>query len=523
MTPLRVLFFEDDADDVSLALHILKSAQFDVTSDVSVTLDEFRQYVRTIRYDVILSDYWMPGATGMDCLAELKAAGQSVPFILVTGALGEEKAVECLKNGVEDYVLKDHIARLPVSVRRTLENRDAEETRRRAVAELDQFFGVSLDMLCICNLDGYIQRLNPAWERVLGFSPDELRSRPWIDFVHPEDRPQAEVSFQNMLSGTAIDHLELRFMTKSGAFRWLVGSATPALEMGVVFAAASDITDRKCLEEQLRSQNAALEEQTRRANEANRLKSDFLTSMSHELRSPLNGIIGFTELLYDGKLGQIQERPRQFLGRIHSSAMHLLDLINDVLDLSKVEAGRLELRPERVSVVSVIGEVTEILSPLASEKHIHLTTETDESIAQVVIDPGRLKQVLYNYLSNAIKFTGNGGRVAVRLKTEGSTDFRLEVSDTGIGIAEKDVGRLFLEFQQLDATTSKRHQGTGLGLALTKRVVEAQGGRVGVESELGQGSTFFAVLPRSPMMRFLPDATFLEPVASIETIQVGHE
>jgi len=377
--------------------------------------------------------------------------------------------------------------------------RHQPEGSAAAVDELDQFFALSLDLLCIFNLDGYFHRLNPAWEKTLGFSAAELCSKPWSEFIHPEDRPRAEAALGELRAGIQIDQLEVRFLSKSGAYRWLVGSATPALEQGAVFAAVSDITDRKNLEEQLKSQNAALEQQNRLANEASRLKSEFLANMSHELRSPLNGVIGFTELLYDGKLGPIPERPRGFLGRIHASASHLLQLINGVLDLSKVEAGRLEFRPERVSVSRLIREVTEILGTQATEKQIRVETEIDDQVDQVTTDTGRLKQILYNYLSNALKFTGPGGWVVVRLKADGAREFRIEVSDSGIGIAEKDLARLFVEFQQLDATAAKRHQGTGLGLALTKRIVEAQGGRVGVESRPGQGSTFFAVLPRSPL------------------------
>jgi signal transduction histidine kinase len=174
-------------------------------------------------------------------------------------------------------------------------------------------------------------------------------------------------------------------------------------------------------------------------------------------------------------------------------------LINGVLDLSKIEAGHLEFRPERLFLSHVVQEVTGILSSQAAAKHIKIKTEIEAGADEATIDGGRLRQVLYNYLSNALKFTGERGRIVVRLKSEGGAEFRLEVSDSGIGVSDEDLGRLFVEFQQLDATTAKRYQGTGLGLALTKRIVEAQGGRVGVSSRPGEGSTFFAVLPRAPL------------------------
>lgn len=415
--------------------------------------------------------------------------------IRVCGRTAGAIAIYARETGFFDAENVALLEELAVELSFALESMELERMRQRAVDELNQFFALSPDMLCIFRLDGYIHRLNPAWEKTLGWSPEELCSKPWSEFVHAEDRPLADGALEDLHADLEIDHLEIRFLSKHGAYRWLILSATAALEQGVAFAAVGDITERKHLEERLRSQNVALEEQNRRANEASRLKSEFLANMSHELRSPLNGIIGFTELLYDGKLGAVEARPREFMGRIHSSATHLLQLINGVLDLSKVEAGRMEFHPERVSVSSVIQEVTGILGTFAAEKKIRMETKIDGTVDKVVTDPGRLKQILHNYISNALKFTEVGGRVAVRLKREGTAEFRVEVSDTGVGIAAHDIPRLFIEFQQLDATKSKRYQGTGLGLALTKRIVEAQGGRVGVESECGRGSTFFAVLP----------------------------
>ena len=260
---------------------------------------------------------------------------------------------------------------------------------------------------------------------------------------------------------------------------------------------SKDITEQKALEEQLRRKNDELEEQYRRVQEANRLKSEFLANMSHELRTPLNAIIGFTELIHDAKAGPVSTDQMEFLGDILTSSRHLLQLINDVLDLAKVESGKMEFRPERLDIPRVLGEVRDILRSLSLSKRIPIGIEVAPGFGQVTVDPAKLKQVLYNYLSNALKFTPDGGRVTLRVKPEGEDAFRLEVEDTGIGIKPADVGRLFVEFQQLDASAAKKYPGTGLGLALTKRIVEAQGGNVGVESAPGGGSIFYAVLPRS--------------------------
>jgi signal transduction histidine kinase/DNA-binding response OmpR family regulator len=258
----------------------------------------------------------------------------------------------------------------------------------------------------------------------------------------------------------------------------------------------TEIGERKQLEELLRAQNSELEDQSRRVQEATRLKSEFLANMSHELRTPLNAIIGFAELMHDGRVGPVSATHKECLADILTSSRHLLQLINDVLDLSKVEAGKMEFRPEPIVLARLVGEVRDILRGLSAKKRIHLAIDIQPELDEVVLDPGKLKQVLYNYLSNALKFTPEGGRVTVRGRLEGAGQFRLEVADTGIGIRPEDLGRLFVEFQQLDASASKAFAGTGLGLALTKRIVEAQGGSVGVSSIVGEGSTFHAVLPR---------------------------
>ncbi len=230
------------------------------------------------------------------------------------------------------------------------------------------------------------------------------------------------------------------------------------------------------------------------ADRANRLKSEFLANMSHELRTPLNAIIGFTELIHDGLVAPGSPEFKEFVGDILSSGRHLLQLINDVLDLSKVEAGRLEFHPEPVDLRVLVSELLAIMRTTAAAKEIRVESEV-AAIEDVVIDPARFKQILYNYLSNALKFTPQGGRVAVRIVQHDDERFRLEVEDSGIGIAAEDVERLFVEFQQLEGGVAKRHEGTGLGLALTKRLAQAQGGTVGVTSTVGAGSTFHATLP----------------------------
>jgi len=238
-----------------------------------------------------------------------------------------------------------------------------------------------------------------------------------------------------------------------------------------------------------------IEDHNRRVQEANRLKSEFLAVMSHELRTPLNAIIGFAELVFYGRVEPGSPEHHEFVGDILTSGRHLLQLINDILDLAMIESGKLELRPEPVAVEPAIGEVASLLRTLSLQKRIRVQVEADRALQVVVVDPARFKQVLYNYLSNALKFTPEGGSIVVRTSAVTDDAFRLEVEDTGIGIAPDQIERLFLKFEQLD-TGAGKPPGTGVGLALTRKIVEAQGGSVGVRSRLGEGSVFHAVLPR---------------------------
>lgn len=235
------------------------------------------------------------------------------------------------------------------------------------------------------------------------------------------------------------------------------------------------------------------------AEEASHFKTNFLTKISHDLRTPLNGIIGFAEMIYHGKVGPVAPDHKEYIGDILTSARQLQLLINDVLDLAKVESGKMEFHPERVNMNSIFDELPMIFKTLIDSKNITFKTHVDPALGEVIIDPVKLKQIIYNYVSNALKCTPDGGVVTVRASLEPNNYFRIVVEDNGIGIHKSDLNRLFTEFQQLDKNVAKKYPSTGLGLAIVRRIVEAQGGNVGVESIFGQGSLFSAVLPRLPI------------------------
>ena len=358
------------------------------------------------------------------------------------------------------------------------------------------------------DLQGVVTRFNQAVCTLLKCTPQQMIGRLAWNFMSPQRQDEArEAMMRRMQGGQEAGPFECEYVLDDGTHLTVeirenlirndrgeitgtIRSLLDVTERNVAVVAARKVEEYAM---ELRNRNEQLRRALDAARSATSAKSRFLASVSHELRTPLNGIIGFSELLHDGKLGPLTEDQVDALGDILSSSRHLLQLINDVLDLSKVEAGRMEFHPERCRIATLALEVRDVIRPLAEKKGLNVGLEVTSDLT-ANIDPARFKQVLYNYLSNAVKFTPQGGRVMVRISTEADQALRLEVEDTGIGIGADEVTRLFQEFAQLP-NSRQAGQGTGLGLALTRHIVEAQGGTVGVHSKLGHGSVFSAILP----------------------------
>jgi PAS domain S-box-containing protein len=341
----------------------------------------------------------------------------------------------------------------------------------------------NIDALMTTDPVGIITDVNQQMESLTGCTRDELIGTAFKNYF--TDAQRAEDGIRLVLRENKVTNYELTARGKTGHETVVSYNAATFYDrdgtLEGVFAAARDVTERKRFEQSLQ--------------EASRMKSEFLANMSHELRTPLNGIIGFAEFLADEKPGKLNPKQADYLNDILNSGRHLLQLINDVLDLAKVEAGKMELTPEIFSLAKAIDEVCAVAKPLASKKQISLAVRVAPELSTVTLDPQKFKQVLYNLVSNAIKFTDDAGRVEVMATVYDQHRFKLAVSDNGIGIQTEDLTRLFHEFEQLESGASRRYEGTGLGLALTRKIVELQTGTISVESEVGKGSTFAVVLP----------------------------
>ncbi len=353
--------------------------------------------------------------------------------------------------------------------------------------ERDQFFNVSLDMLCIAGTDGYFKRLNPSFEKVLGFSVEELCAKPLFDFIHPDDVAPTIEQIKIQADGRSVMAFENRYVCKDGSYKWLSWKSTPSGNL--MYAAARDITEAKKMEAQLiEARESALA--------AARAKAEFLANMSHEIRTPLNGVIGMTDLMLETSLNDQQ---RRYAKIVQESGHGLLSIINDILDFSKIEAGKLELETVEFSPGTVTESQIELLASKAREKQISVMTFIDPAIPTLVKgDPGRVAQVILNLVSNAIKFTEKGS-VVVRSAIEFESSFdlilRFSIEDTGAGISEDNQMRLFQPFTQADGSTSRHYGGTGLGLSISKRLVGLMGGKIGLKSKEGIGSTFWFTVP----------------------------
>jgi len=366
--------------------------------------------------------------------------------------------------------------------------RDVTE-RRRLEEERDRFFTLSMDMLCVVHLDGYFLRTNPAFERVLGYSADELQHQRVFGLMHPDDREAAIKEYAKLRTGEPTRSLENRCLCKNGEYKWVAWSYYPVPEEKLGFGVGRDISNIRRMTEALQLHAGKLEQ-------ANRVKDEFLATLSHELRTPLTSVLGWSRLLRLGKLSKADQD--RALAIVERNAQAQSKLIEDLLDVSRIISGKLRIEFQPIQVAAVVKDVIDEFRPAAEAKSIDIVVDVDDNAGPVLGDPTRMKQVVGNLLSNAIKFTNEGGRIDINLQRIGGRA-QLRIQDNGIGIDPAVLPHIFERFKQADSSNVRAHSGLGLGLAIVQHLVREHSGSVKAESAgVGEGATFTVDFPLAP-------------------------
>ena len=519
-TALRVLLVEDTEDEVLTLLRVLRGGGYaDITYNRLDTAGAMRVALAQQRWDIIIAAYELANFSGLDALALVQTMGLDLPFIVVSDKRSEEIAVAVIKAGAHDYIKKDKLAHLVPAIRRELheaelrrEQKFLQESTLRTARRFQSLIRNTGDIVLILDADGLCWYSNLATTRILGYPAADFAGKEFFELTHPDDDSAMTGTFDEARQnpGVSLPEVECLIRHHDGswrAFNVIINNLLNDPSVNGFLLNCHDITERKQAQDLLEAERDSLAvrlaEQTTELSEARaelartaRLKDEFLASMSHELRTPLNAILGMSQVLRNQVYGSLNTDQLGALDHIEEGGNHLLDLINDILDLSKIEAGKLELTVRPVVVRDVCQASLFSIEQAAQSKRIDVVLSHDNEIDTLQVDPHRLKQILVNLLTNAIKSTDEQGQIGLEVKghrTQQIVDFT--VWDTGTGISPEDLKTLFQRFVAVDSSLARQQEGLGIGLALVSRLAELHGGGVSVNSKVGQGSRFTVSLP----------------------------
>jgi two-component system, sensor histidine kinase and response regulator len=541
--PINVLLIEDNPGDARLLRELLQeagSSQFELVH--AERFSEAMTRMSERRFDVVLLDLSLPDAHGLDTISRLGSQAEGTPIVILTGLNDEEIAIRALQQGAQDYLVKGQAdgQLLARALRYAIQRHKAEESLKarnrelmvlRKISEailasldlnsvLEQILEQAIflgsfdlgnirllesngDTLQVVVVRGYRNPQNVAGHRAISRTRESAQSSHFKDQVF--QRPCVEEDVQSCKG--------LRTLRREGVESFVqVPVRADGEVLGSILLASR--VPRKFKSEEvslwetignhmgLAVQRAQLYEETKRQahelEKASKLQADFSAMIAHDLRSPLMNITGVAEVMMDGMFGVITEEQKKWLLRIQANSHNLIALVSDFLDLSKLESGYVNVNKQVVSLTELVRKSVESFQVLASNKKVTIQEAIDSSLPPVLADPQRLDQVLSNLISNAIKFTGDGGEVKVGAALADVTGIRIWVQDSGEGIPSEELGELFQKYRQGGNAKNSNHKGTGLGLVICKMIVEAHGGKIWVESEEGQGSTFSFSLPLEP-------------------------
>lgn len=557
--PLKLLLIEDSDDDALLVTRALRQGGFEPTVARVQTAVSLGQALAQAQWDVLIADFSLPQFSATEALELLQASQLDLPFIVVSGTIGEQVAVELMRRGASDYVMKGSLGRLASAVRRELREAAIRAERRRIEAALqsliegtaaltgDAFFNALVKQIAQALGVHYVlvtelsnsqlhtlaywglEPLPPQTTTEHTASPSALVLREGclcctnnLQARFPNDASISALSAESYLGLALYDSSGHAFGTLSildtaplrapeltaNILRLFAARASAELERRQATRALEQLNRKlETMVEQRTAELRATNQQLALANQelahATRLKDEFLATMSHELRTPLNAILGLSESLKEEVYGPLAQSQLGVVTMIEQSGSHLLALINDILDLSKISAGMLELTLEPSAVTFLCEHSLIFVKQQAVRKQISLRSHIQPELASafIKVDERRVRQALINLLSNAVKFTPQGGHVELIAELSGDDAhtytpwLRFQIVDNGIGIAPEHLDKLFKPFVQIDSSLNRQYNGSGLGLALVKQIAELHGGRVRVASRPGLGSCFSLELP----------------------------
>ncbi|MBX3015713.1 MAG: response regulator [Caldilineaceae bacterium] len=533
---IQTLLVEDNPGDTLLLRQMLTDTPFwRVDLTCTERLQSAMELAQQTQFDVILLDLSLPDSRGYATFERLRHQTSQTPIILLTSSDDQELAVRAVRGGAQDYLIKGEInAHLLVrSMRYAMERKRTEEALRDHHLRYQALFENNHIGVYIIGMDGALMNLNQQGAVLLDYPVESLIGTPLRRYLVPHEHAGFDQQWAALLAGKMLPLSEQTLLRSDGSelpveLHHIVvrnGNGKVLYIQSIV----RDVSKRKQAEAALEAERTQLahrvEERTKELSVANaelqrsaRLKDEFLATVSHELRTPLSVILTLAEAINDEVYGETTQRQRKAIERIVKSGRHLLELINDIIDVSKVESGKLTLEIGPVSVTNLCEDCLQMVQEIAQSKQIQLTKSFSLTNDLLYADGRRLMQILLNLLNNAVKFTPEQGRVMLEVYEDAEQEsLTLVVSDTGIGIANEDIAKLFRPFIQLDSKLARQYQGAGLGLALVYRLTRLHGGSVAVESVLNQGSRFTIVLPhhrrRDPHVRIFDQLALLQSSA----------
>lgn len=510
---VRVLVIEDNPADADLLTEFLSAP--DPRNWCLVWVESLKQGIEQAQnqpFDIILLDLSLPDSFGLDTISRFREAHPDIPIVVLTGLDDEAIGLEALRQGAQDYLIKgefnDHL------LKRVIYYSWERSQLQRVMQQQSAAIAASLDGIAMLNADLEFTYVNQSMGRIFGYaSITSLVGQPWQYVFAEFEQERLTTQILPTLLANQFWRGEIMGRRQDGNTFDQELSVTALPDRGFIFI-THDITVRKQADQQLRQANEQLATINLALSRATRLKDDFLANMSHEFRTPLNTILGMAEGLRKGVFGPINECQSETIETIERSGKHLLELINDILDLAKIEAGKLELQVSEISAKDLCTASLSFVQQMAAQKNIHLDLDIPNQVGKIQVDERRMRQVLINLLSNGIKFTPESGSVILRVYLESEEDrstsseaavayplsssspyLCFSVSDTGIGITPENLNLLFQPFIQLDSSLDRQYTGTGLGLALVKQIVEWHGGHITVDSQVNQGSCFTVCIP----------------------------